>query len=118
MEIEVGEYVRTIHGEIAIFRGWNNNPKSQWSCKLEFQKNKTWKYCCEEYIKSHSPDIIGLVEVGDFVNGEFVMCVDEAIEKYGTKTIITECNNRYFGSQIISIVTKEQFKGMEYKLYE
>lgn len=115
MEIKVGEYVRTIHGEIAIFKGWNNNPKSQWSCKLEFQKNKTWKYCCEEYIKSHSAEIIGIIEVGDFVNGFPVLepvyngnvmyGIDEGYENF----------RKAFG-EIKSIVTHEQFAEMEYKV--
>ena len=68
-------------------------------------------------IVKHSFNIIDLIEVGDFVNGEYVLAIDYT-GNYGEKTIITELNNRYFGSQIISIVTKEQFKVIAYKVKE
>lgn len=124
MKIKVGEYVRTIHGEIAIFKGWNNNPKSQWSCKLEFQKIKTWKYCCEEYIKSHSPDIIDLIEVGDIVNKQEVVNV-EGFDKNGDDKealgIIEIDGDDAYGVflediPIKTIVTHEQMEEKEYKV--
>ena len=127
MKIEVGEYVRTINGTIfKIIDGNSDNYDIDFSyLKLEFLEDEWFEsnryndngyFFNERNIIKHSKNIIDLIEVGDFVNGEYVMCVDEAIEKYGDKTIITECNNRYFGSQIIGIVTKEQFKNMEYRL--
>lgn len=115
MEIKAGEYVRTIHGEIPIFKGWNNNSKSQWSCKLEFQKIKTLKYCCEEYIKSHSPNIIDLIEVGDYVNGcRVVNFVFNDEKKVG---VAVDSEVWAFDTwEIKTIVTHEQFAEMEYKV--
>ena len=118
MEIKVGDYVRTIHGEIAIFKGWNNNSKSQWNCKLEFQKIKTWKYCCEEYIKAHSPNIIDLIEIGDYVNGFQVFKTNkQSYLDYAVMVIDGAEDGTYvFEDEIKSIVTHEQFKEMEYEV--
>ena len=117
-EIKVGEYVRTIRGEIAIFKGWNNNSKSQWSCKLEFQKIKTWKYCCEEYIKLHSPNIIDLLEVGDYVNGCQVMGIYIPRDTWEPIEVnVDSQTTKYFiKDEIKTIVTHEQFEKMEYNV--
>lgn len=72
-------------------------------------------------IKS-SPNIIDLIEVGDYVNGfkvsfkgkdidPFVQC-DYPVE-YGTTN-----HYRFSEKAIYSIVTKEQFKAMEYRIGE
>ena len=114
-KIEVEEYVRTKNGEIGKFKGYNNNPKSQWSCKLELQKVKTWKYCCEEYILKHSKDIIGIIEVGDYINGERIAekYYDYANNEYN---LVTKAKKHYYLDTIKSIVTKEQFKEIEYAI--
>lgn len=62
MHIEIGEYVKTKNGDIAIFRGYNERKASQWIYKLEFQKKKSPKYCAEGYITNHSKDIIDLLK--------------------------------------------------------
>lgn len=53
-KIEINEYVRTKDGEIGIFKGYNNNKKSQWSCKVKLPRMKFWKYYTEEYIVKYS----------------------------------------------------------------
>lgn len=50
------------------------------------------------------------------MNGEYVMGVHNDIDIYGEKTITTEVNHRFFGSQIINIVTKEQFESIKYEV--
>jgi hypothetical protein len=80
-----------------------------------------------DVIKS-SPNIIDLIEVGDYVNGERVIALEKDVDKrniypsnLGAK-IFTDYElqgNWYFGIQeeeIKTIVTKEQFESMEYKL--
>lgn len=119
MEIKVGEYVRTIHGEIAIFRGWNNNLKSQWSCKLEFQKIKTLKYCSEEYIAKHSTNIIDLIEVGDYVNGYKVIDIIKGFKVIIDKLELDTTTGTYKNigiKDIKSILAHENFEDMEYKV--
>lgn len=57
----------------------------------------------------NSESIIDLIEVGDYVNGE------EVIKRTG-KVIETYCNEYITDQYIKSIVTKEQFKSVEYKV--
>ena len=66
------------------------------------------EYTKEEIIKS-SPNIIDLIEVGDYVNGYEVTSKDQFLG-FG--------NHDWYmiNDEIKSIVTKEQFKSMEYKL--
>ena len=123
MKIEVGEYVRTKNGEIAIFRGYNKKKASQWIYKLEFQKRKFPKYCAEGYITNHSKEIIGLIEVGDYVNGNKTHSVDYSTsiqtgEKYLVIDKIYQSVKYFYEKDIRSIVTKEQFNNMEYKINE
>jgi len=109
--MEIGEYVRTKDGFIA---------------KLVSKNDYLKKYCFDNYIwekgympisdisyqllEKHirediepSPNIIDLIEVGDYVNGVLVT------------TRMIDNLEMYF-NEIKSIVTKERFKEMEYKL--
>ena len=72
--------------------------------------------CMEEILKEDiiksSPNIIDLIEVGDYVNGERVINI---IKKYK----YLEASDEEFvidEKDIKSIVTKEQFKEMEYRI--
>lgn len=75
-------------------------------------------------IKSHivkaSYSIIDLIEVGDYVNGLKVTSVDKTFE--GNELIGLEKNfgiSKFDNDYIItSIVTKEQFENMEYRIGE
>jgi len=61
-------------------------------------------------------DLTDLIEVGDYVNGKQVKQ-----SSYGREPLVVECNNGYHDikcEDIKSIVTKEQFKQMEYKVGE
>ena len=70
-------------------------------------------------IKS-SPKIIDLIEVGDYVNGHFVFDIAYTPKK---AVYIEDNQNKlahrpYTNEDIYSIVTKEQFESMEYKVGE
>lgn len=77
----------------------------------------------EKYdVVKFSPNIIDLIEVGDYVNGYKVSFVDEEpvlgkfvqcdyAVQYGTTN-----HYRFYEREIKSIVTKEQFAIMEYKV--
>ena len=109
-----GEYIRTKNGEIGIFKGYNRNPKSQWSCKIKFKRIKTLQYYTEEYITKHSENIIDLIEEGDYINGKQVYSIGTSI---GNFPIINYENGTFdIDTNIKSIVTKEQFERMEYKV--
>lgn len=72
-----------------------------------------------EIIKS-SPDIIDLIEVGDYVNGYKVSFIDEDVDTFVQCDYPVQEGStnhyRFYSKAIYSIVTKEQFSSMEYKI--
>lgn len=123
MNIEVGEYIRTkggIIGKVQYVReGYKYRTNTghvatgQESYLLDNKKQRG--SISKPYITKHSKNIIDLIEVGDIV-------------KIGVDTIFsnvfeTQENLDYFKElykndtdAIISIITKEQRKDMEYRL--
>ena len=67
-----------------------------------------------DFIKS-SPNIIDLIEVGDYVNGEPVKSVLKDCEG---GTLLTASEREYLVAEedIKTVVTKEQFEAMAYKI--
>lgn len=116
-EIKVGEYVRTKNGKIIKCTGFG-------SFRKEGQENRVktiisgHSHYIYDYIVKYSSNIIDLIEVGDYVNGEKVTNIDKYTNIY---TIEWEYGNVYT-TEIIndkfikSIITKEQFAAVEYKL--
>lgn len=119
-EIEVGEYVRDCDGFIVKV-----NEIQEYKEDDDFwYQEKTLKGTWKSMMIKHSKNIIDLIEVGDYVNGKLV--VDKLqtpcrIGKQGKKFIFTKNMNigeGYFEEDIKTIVTKEQFASMEYKVGE
>ena len=78
------------------------------------------EYAKEEIIKS-SPNIIDLIEVGDYVNGEKIIKItnefaDRKILIWGFDDGQHQIANVLYKEDIKSIITKEQIEQMEYKL--
>ena len=116
-EIQVGEYVRTIDGKIGIFDHYNSRQKnsifySHYDCFVKFQGIKFAQQKCSENIKSHSFNIIDLIEVGDYVNGLPVRFVENGRIDIGQEENYFWLKNEH----IVSVVTHEQMKSMEYKV--
>jgi hypothetical protein len=118
--MQVGDYVRTKKRgfqppQIAKIRGMEKDSgyHNQYFVELDHNLIPDYEFCIyKEDIEKSSPNIIDLIEVGDYVNGERVVGV---IKKYKYLEISDEAviiSEKY----IKSIVTKEQFKIMEYKL--
>lgn len=128
-EIKVGEYVRTKEGYIAKFihYGYNEGISGK-SCLfdsairdisyLDYDEDDfLWDSELKEYIVNHSFDIIDLIEVGDYVNGY-------KVEKKAIGLIYVDycwdCNLYTMVTKqmedIKSIVTKEQFESIKYKV--
>lgn len=129
-KIEIGEYVRTDNGLIGKIK------------RIELDKNDTslkWYvfdkkradinivdevYINKPYIVNHSPNIIDLIEVGDYVNGEYVIQVSKELNcvfietTYYDELAEEEKHNFIKAEEIKSIVTHEQFKNIEYKVGE
>ena len=128
MELEVGMYARTNDGYIARLKKINKTDRYieyEFDNKIGFDYDGFFssivEYCNDdiEIIKA-SHNIIDLIEVGDYVNGykvsfkgddyqPFVQC-DYPVEEGTTN------HYRFYEEAIYSIVTKEQFESMSYKV--
>lgn len=120
MKLEVGMYVRTNLGEIG---------KVTAVAEDDTGLNLGLFYNSEPYLKGReikaSHNIIDLIEIGDYVNGYKVTKINIKAPITNNKAI--ECGINSYGSSITyvydnkdikSIVTKEQFSQMEYKVGE
>lgn len=93
MELEIGMYVRTINGKIWII-------KSQKAISGH-----------KKDIINASYNIIDLIEIGDYVNGYEVTSKDQFLGFGNHDWYMTN-------DEIKSIVTKETFEQMEYRIGE
>lgn len=120
MKINVGDYVR-IHGYIDKIININDFREPSMKYALE---QPSWNddviFIGEEDIIKSSPNIIDLIEVGDYVNNKQIDYIDSAGFPYYEE--IDENgyvhSYRYDEGQIKSIVTKEQFELMKYVVKE
>ena len=109
-KIEVGEYIRTKDGRI------DKVDRYSIGCCVYHCKNGMCIDECETVgipisdIKKHSLNLIDLIEVGDYVNGQKVVGVSNVSGWIDTKEDVI------YKDHIKSIVTKEQFKAMEYEV--
>lgn len=101
-DIEVGEYVRTERGTIRKILKLDMREFEEFG-NIIYETNDEDFY--KEEIVKHSSNIIDLIEVGDYVNGYKVTNLDISIYKSKLE-------------EVKSIVTKEQFKEVEYKVNE
>lgn len=120
-DLIVGEYVRTKDGKIGIFKGYNNNRKSQWACKVELQGMKFWKYYAEEYIEKHSNQLMELIKNKDILKLKtsdskevFFIGVDEDTSDVKYEEIITDIKNGE--NELLEILTSQQFEANCYKV--
>ena len=106
--MKVGDYVRTKNGYIGRIYNINEFREPSMIYAIDIPKADDFVFMGKEDFIS-SPNIIDLIEVGDYVNG--------------TKVTL-ECGHLYVNEywldnvDIKSIVTKEQFESVEYKTGE
>lgn len=119
--MKVGDYVRTKNGyiykiedgeefyedSVDVGIGVIPDVDGIWVDKEHFQ------YVDKREIKKSSPNIIDLIKVGDYVNGYLVSFIgSDSIEVFWYKE-----EKQWLNSEDIkSIVTKEHFESMEYKI--
>ena len=111
------DYVRTKDGRIGKIRDIvNENDINYIFTDLELGS------LFDEDILKSSPNIIDILEVGDYVNGKLVSYIRDVITSdniYIGKFLYEKDKSLIAGEEDIkSIVTKEQFKSMEYKVGE
>ena len=118
--MKVGDYVRTKMGvihKITDLKPFYENDKLIEDRQEVYIDNKHSGYVYWQFIQliiKSSPNIIDLIEVGDYVNGSKVLSKEIQLiwlfdyKIYDTKYITNE--------DIKSIVTKEQFEAMKYEV--
>lgn len=106
--LENGMYVRSDNGiDRFNYKLKRENQNYYWYC---FEKNELTNPGA--YVeKEPSHDIIDLIEVGDYVNGERVNDVN-----LGNRNYVFCGLHRIYANEIKSIVTKEQFESIKYEV--
>ena len=114
-DININEYVRTEKGSIGKFKSYGIDDVDE---KIVYFKNNKGTTCVDENeIVKHSPNIIDLIEVRDYVNGSKV--IGKAENNLGTLYICLDiCETIHKENDIKSIGTKEQFSNIESRLEE
>lgn len=111
MKLEVGQYIRTKDGIIAKCTEIKINRYMFDRIILENGYYNDWEFIDipkeKSLIKKASNNIIDLIEVGDYVNGEKV---------YQENGHLFVGNWWIENKNIKSIVTKEMFESMQYKV--
>ncbi len=108
MKLEKGIYVRTRLGVGQI------TYVSQYDVIVNLNKHYSDLVLpiCEENIKKTSYNIIDLIEVGDYVNGELVQDITGEYIRIGN----ISHNKSWLSNNIKTILTKEQFENECYKV--
>lgn len=112
--LKIGEYIRTKAGQIDKVI----NNQYYMSAYIECENDFIWR----NSILKHSKNTIDLIEIGDYVNGYRVL-EKTKIKNNEMQICILKDNNcsnwRTVNDKTLkSIVTKEQFASMEYKVKE
>ena len=129
MKLEIGKFIRTSYGIRKIVNITKDDgygkPKVR-VIELDRHLNTPYKfdyifYTDENVIKKckTSYNIIDILEVGDYVNGYTIYEIVEYEDD--TRAIVIADDNKsimWKKQDIKSIVTKEQFKNMEYRIGE
>lgn len=125
MKLEVGMYVRTLNGRISKIEEIANDIAfcDDWLYQ-SYEDYIDFIHLADEIvdeIEKASFDIIDILEFGDYVNGKKIIkvipediCGDEILDNQHIFSI----DGEIFENEIKSIVTKEQFEQMSYKVKE
>ena len=108
MKLEVGMYVRTKQGHIYKLSRYEED-YNRWISSGE----SDWHPVYESLVTKASHNIVDLIEVGDYVNGWKVLYWTD-----GTKIVDDGYATNLDKTSVKSIVTKEQFESMSYKVGE
>ena len=122
MEIKVGEYVRTKRGIAKVLEVKTVQPKMYGQHDVAYKIDKCPRmYISETAFIKHSPNIIDLIEVGDYVNGRLVLAVDYKRQNICLLIPLTDTkantNIMWYGyEEIKTILTHELYKANAYKV--
>ena len=116
MELRVNDYVRYKY-ENYIYIGkikFISEVMSGLDETLQLDIDNCMEEILKEDIIKSSPNIIDLIEVGDYVNGSYVEGFIKE-NKFQNKLIITEAG-MIDNNDVKTIATREQFKNIEYEV--
>lgn len=107
-EIKAGEYVRLANGDIFKI---DEDTTNYYNSNKDFITNE---------IVKHSPNLIDIIEEGDYVNGKKVYSIGTICSTIGMLRTINFTNGTFLTDdmQIVDVVTKEQFESVSYKVKE
>ena len=114
-KLEAGMYVRTDKGEIKKVFQYDEQDDNPLFCTLNCYATM------KGTISKASNNIIDLIEVGDYVNGYKIGYIDDC--KGAMREFYYDYENPnedvgHWEEEIKSVVTKEQFENMEYRIGE
>ena len=118
MKLEVGQFVRLKSGYICKIININDFREPNMKYGVEANYLKDVMFIGDDDILKASHNIIDLIEVGDYVNG----CYIQEIKSLKDNVMVCMLDSDYEVESVItnkdikSIVTKEQFESMEYKV--
>ncbi len=120
MKIKAGMYVRTKIGIKKIYDIDENKTKWKYLYKLKKQDGDgsidLGSLCEEDIIGEPSYRPIDLIEVGDYVNGYKVTTVNKQKSIVYSEDEKGYFINGFYEDEIKTIVTKEQFEKMSYRV--
>lgn len=118
-DLKIGDYVRTKYGIKQIYEIDDKKTKYKYLYKLKKQDDDCINLCAlsiEDIIKA-SDKLIDLVEVEDYVNGRKVYQVGYNFQDcYVLKMSKSNYEDFIYPNDIKSIVTKESFEQISYKV--
>ena len=116
--MKVGDYVRTDNGCICKVLKYTDISGNDFYVNTDSQYDVIYK----SWVVKSSPNIIDLIEVGDYVNGSKVKEINNSSENPIYHFVIVDnasmTYSTIYKNEIRSILTKEQFSQMEYKVGE
>ena len=121
-EIKIGEYCRTRKGIIGILKqqftfghGVNYPEPQEWVIDVKGKKYVTTE-CDVDFdnIIKHSPNLIDLIQCGDYVNGYKVDNIEKGKLIIGDTTQVIE--QIVENDEIETVVTKEMMESISYKV--
>lgn len=115
--MKVGDYVRTRWGCIAKFEGIHES-FYEFDNIIMDESSAVREELFVDILEKSSPNIIDLIEVGDYVN-DYLITKKYMFGNLGlTHWVLETPTGSLVERQIVSIVTKEQFESMEYRIGE
>lgn len=114
--MKVNDYVRTENG-IDKVAGYRREPEYENGHVVWFKKSDSGCRFTDKDLPKSSPNIIDLIEVGDYVNGYLVTTENQGVGSiYIAEIDGLGLKKKLYEKDIKSIVTKEMFANAEYRV--